>query len=92
VEVWGPGFIFCFSVVVFLVAQLVFIKEASLYVSLTFGSLLFMIAAVYLPQLLKLKLPGFELEKASLDRVSGLAIGISRSESLISTRCRSLTD
>jgi hypothetical protein len=53
------------------------------YSSLTFTSLLFMVAAVYLPQLLKLKLPGIELEKASVDQVSAPSIGISRSVSLV---------
>jgi hypothetical protein len=43
-----------------------------------------MVAAVYLPQLLKLKLPGIELEKASVGQVAAHSIGISRSESLIS--------
>jgi hypothetical protein len=81
-------------VIVFLVAQLFFYysKNATVYMSLTFGSLLFMIAAVYLPQLLKLKLPGFELEKASLDRASGLSVGISRSDSLISRGPKLLKD
>jgi hypothetical protein len=60
VNVWGPVCIFCFSVIVFLMAQLFLIsawwwpkaysiKEAlSLYIPLTFTSLLFMVAAVYL--------------------------------------------
>jgi hypothetical protein len=42
-----------------------------------------MVAAVCLPQLLKLKLPGMELEKASVSQVAAPSIGISRSESLI---------
>jgi hypothetical protein len=79
-------------VLVFLFAQLAFITNlvqqkpfegATVYSSLTFASLLFMVAAVYLPQLLKLKLPGIELEKSSIDRVSAPSIGISRSGSLI---------
>jgi hypothetical protein len=53
------------------------------YFWLTFTSLLFMVAAAYLPQLLKLKLPGIELEKASVDKVSTPSIGISRPVSLI---------
>ena len=100
VEVWGPVFIFCLSVFLFLITQLVFIKwptvggpmvkDAVGYTSLTLASLLFMVAAVYLPQLLKLKLPGIELEKASVGQVSAPSIGISRSESLIG-RPKSLT-
>jgi tetratricopeptide (TPR) repeat protein len=87
VDVWGPIIIFCLSVVVLVIAQLVFILterlQSSAYVSLSFASLLFMVAAVCLPQLLKLKLPGMELEKASVSQVAAPSIGISRSESLI---------
>jgi tetratricopeptide (TPR) repeat protein len=87
VDFWGPIIIFCLSVVVLIIAQLVFILTerlpSSAYVSLSFASLLFMVAAVCLPQLLKLKLPGMELEKASVGHVAALSIGISRSESLI---------
>jgi hypothetical protein len=96
VDVFGPVTIFCFSVLVFLFAQLAFMNkllqqiDATAYGSLTFASLLFMVAAVYLPQLLKLKLPGIELEKTSIDRVSARSIGIGRSGSLITRRSEPL--
>jgi amino acid permease len=92
VNVWGPVCIFCLSVFVFLMAQLFFIhawwshsvKDAlTNYISITFPSLLFMVAGVYLPQLLKLKLPGIELEKASVAKVSAPSIEISRPMTLI---------
>jgi len=96
VDVLGPIIIFCLSALLFLFAQLAFIcswfkvlpanalvNDPLVYSSLTFTSLLFMVAAVYLPQLLKLKLPGIELEKASVDQVSAPSIGISRPASLI---------
>jgi tetratricopeptide (TPR) repeat protein len=46
------------------------VTDATTYIALTFGALLFMVAALYLPNLRKLKVPGIELEKASVDRVS----------------------
>jgi tetratricopeptide (TPR) repeat protein len=94
VNVWGPVCIFCSSVIVFLMAQVFFISawwskaysvkdELMVYISLTFPSLAFMVAGVYLPQLLKLKLPGIELEKASVAGVSAPSIEISRPMTLI---------
>jgi hypothetical protein len=50
-----------------------------MYSLLTFGSLLFMVAGLYLPQLLKLKVGGIELEKSSLDQSTPAGpIGIRR--------------
>jgi len=85
-DVLGPIIIFCSSMVVLTIVQLMFILhrlESLHYISLTGASLVFMVAAICLPQLLKLKLPGVELEKASIGQVSAPSIGISRSESLI---------
>jgi tetratricopeptide (TPR) repeat protein len=49
------------------------------YLTLTFGSLLLLIAGAYLPQLTSLKLAGVQLEKASAERVeTRTAITISR--------------
>lgn len=50
------------------------------YIALTFGSLVLMVASSYLPQLLKLKVPGIELEKsAQVDQITVLGpIGISK--------------
>jgi tetratricopeptide (TPR) repeat protein len=88
-NVWGPVCIFGLSVVVFLIAHWFFIQTwwsqpdlvknaSSVYIALTLPSLLFMVAAICLPQLLKLKLPGVELEKASVAEVSVPSIEISR--------------
>ena len=72
VDVVGSIVIFLAACLVFVLAQLIFLteKNATIYTSLTFGSLLFMIAGLYLPKVLKLKLPGIELEKASVGQVS----------------------
>lgn len=49
------------------------------YVALTFGSLLLMVASCYLPQLLKLKVPGIELEKTVVDQTTSVGtVGISK--------------
>lgn len=59
------------------------VTEPAVYSLLTFGSLLFMIAGLYLPKVLKLKVGGIELEKAAIDQVSAPStLGISRSGSL----------
>ena len=76
-------------VVVFLIAHWFFIQTwwskpnlvknaSSVYIALSLPSLLFVVAAICLPQLLKLKLPGVELEKASVAEVSAPSIEISR--------------
>ena len=60
------------------------IKDATFYSVLSFGSLLFMIAGLYLRKVLKLKVFGIELEKAAIDQVSAPStLGISRSGALI---------
>jgi len=43
---------------------------AGYYALLSFGSLIFMIAGLYLPQILKLKVAGIELEKSSVDQIT----------------------
>jgi hypothetical protein len=49
------------------------------YVLLTFGSLMFVAAAFYLPQVLKLKVAGVELEKSSVEKIAvPTTLGISR--------------
>lgn len=59
------------------------VTNATTYISLTFGALLFMVAALCLPNLRKLRVPGIELEKASVDRVSAPStVDISRFGSL----------
>jgi tetratricopeptide (TPR) repeat protein len=49
------------------------------YITVTLGSLLLMVASCYLPQLLKLKVPGIELEKTAVDQITTLGpVGISK--------------
>lgn len=53
--------------------------DAMQHTLLTFGSLTFMVISRYLPQLLKLKIAGIELEKSAVDqiKVTG-SLGISK--------------
>ena len=52
---------------------------AGYYALLTFGSLLFMVVGLYLPQILKLRVAGIELEKSSIDQAgAGGTLGISK--------------
>ena len=84
-EKWGPWVISGLSMVIFLASQVGFYiahnkKEYIGYYALfTFGSLIFMVAGFYLPQILKLKVAGIELEKSSVDQItlSG-TLGISK--------------
>jgi hypothetical protein len=51
--------------------------DAVQYIAITFGALVFFVAGLYLPKVLKLKVPGIELEKASMDQISiATSIGI----------------
>lgn len=53
------------------------------YTALLFGSLIMMVASLYLPQVLKLKVVGMELEKSTVEQVSTSgAVGISKGLSL----------
>ena len=54
--------------------------DVGYYALLTFGSLIFMVAGLYLPQILKLKFAGIELEKSSVEQITtSAALGISKS-------------
>jgi tetratricopeptide (TPR) repeat protein len=84
-EDWGPSLILVLSFGVFLLFQWKVFNHAqplppSEYITVTLGSLLLMVASCYLPQLLKLKVPGIELEKtASVDQITTLGpVGISK--------------
>jgi tetratricopeptide (TPR) repeat protein len=82
---YGPHIVFALSLFVFAYTQYLFFtgkpviwnsKEKVLeslggefYSMLTFGSLIFMVAGLSLPQLLKLKIAGVELEKSSVDQI-----------------------
>ncbi len=81
----GPVIIFALSLLVFVYAQYLFftgnpafwnskekVRESlggEFYSLLTFGTLIFMVAGLSLPQLLKIKIAGVELEKSSVDQI-----------------------
>lgn len=55
------------------------LDNAGYYAVLTFGSLLFMVAGLYLPKVLKLKVGTIELEKSTVEQISTpVSLGISR--------------
>ena len=74
-DVVAPWAIFLLSTVVFLAIQAGFYFkfpaeiDVKLYVPMTFGLLIFMVAGIYLPQVLRLKVGSIELEKSSIDQV-----------------------
>src|SRR5262249_9334558 len=54
-------------------------KEIGNYVLMTFGALIFMVAGLYLPQILKLSVGGIQLEKGSAEQVTKpTSLGISK--------------
>ena len=72
----GPWVIVALSALVFFVTQFQFfsspmmgLKENGYYVLQSFGSLIFMIAGLSLPQVLKLKVAGIEMEKSSMNQI-----------------------
>lgn len=53
--------------------------EVGYYALLTFGSIIFMVAGLYLPQILKLKVGGIELEKSAVEQITTSGpLGISK--------------
>src|SRR5262249_31946305 len=92
----GALLLFCAAAAVFVFVQLDFffprygllgptkhIDEPLTYGTLTFGALVFMIAALYLPNMLKFKVAGIELEKTATNQVSSpSSLGISPPSSL----------
>jgi pentatricopeptide repeat protein len=93
----GLGVMFVFAAAVFTFVQLNFffhdqplsrwlspvrnLEDPVTYASLTFGSLFFMAVALYLPHVLKLKVPGLELEKSAAQVSAPSSLGISLSSS-----------
>jgi len=77
-ERYGPIMVVIMAIVVYAIAQFSFFYPSSVlpsipagsYVLLTFTSLAFVVTGLYLPQLLKLKVAGFELEKSTTDLIS----------------------
>ena len=76
-DVVAPRAIFLLSAVAFSFLQIGFYGRLplspeiriELYVPMTFGLLIFMVAGIYLPQVLRLKVGSIELEKSSIDQV-----------------------
>ena len=75
-ETLGGALIASASLFVFVISQSTFffqLPKVDLdpihYVLLTFGSLILAISGIFLPQLLKLKFAGIELEKTSIDQI-----------------------
>ena len=72
-EKLGPWLVCLMALTIFVLAQYSFFwkKPAPMpvgyYVLLAFGSLIFIVAGLFLPQILKLKFGGLELEKSSAD-------------------------
>jgi tetratricopeptide (TPR) repeat protein len=85
IERVGPWVIAILSFLVFVVCQLGFFFNVpksigpDFYALLTFGSLIFMVAGLYMPHILKLRVGGIELEKSPVEQItiSG-SIGISK--------------
>ncbi|HVS82948.1 MAG TPA: tetratricopeptide repeat protein [Pyrinomonadaceae bacterium] len=89
----GPPVIISGAGIIFLVTQMVFLLQwpinmllrwpismaAGAYATLSFGALLFTVAGLSLPQLLKLKVAGIELEKSAVEQITTAgALGISK--------------
>jgi len=75
----GPWILVALSLVVLLVTQFSFfrggrVSDVKYYVALTFGSLMFMLAALCLPQLSKFKISGISLEKSPMEKASEVTI------------------
>ncbi len=75
----GPWVLVALSLIVLLVTQFSFFRGGRLndvkyYVALTFGSLMFMLAALCLPQLSKFKISGISLEKSPVEKASEVTI------------------
>ena len=74
-DVVAPLVIFVLSALPFLAIQGSFYFkfpaeiDVKLYVPMTFGLLIFMVAGFSLPQIMRLKVAGIELEKSSVDQV-----------------------
>jgi hypothetical protein len=84
-EKFGPFLVLFSASLVFALAQWSYFYRgnsrlsAEHYIFMTFGSLLLMVASSYLPQILKLKFAGLELEKSVVDQVATLGtLGISK--------------
>jgi hypothetical protein len=82
---WAPVLVSLLSLAILILVQTSFFfrkpavnVELGYYVLLTFGALAFVAAGLYLPQVLKLKVAGVELEKSSVEKVVAPPLGIRR--------------
>ena len=80
IEIGGPALVTSFAAIVFGMTQIRFESmHSAAYGTMTFGSLIFMIAGLYLPKVLKLKVGAIELEKGAVEQISApTSLGISR--------------
>ena len=72
----GPIVISILSLWIFVFTQVGFFMKVisqGYYLSFSFGALIFMVAGFYLPQILKLKVAGIELEKSSVNQIATTA-------------------
>ncbi len=78
----GPTLSLVLSLTVFGLAQYRFLTagwDGATYLALTFGSLAFVVISFYLPELLKLKVAGIELEKSAVDQTRmSASLGLKR--------------
>jgi tetratricopeptide (TPR) repeat protein len=78
----GPRLLLGISFALLLGAQALFLIkriDAPSYATMSLGSLFFVVVALYLPQLLKLKVGGLELEKSPVDQIGvGVTLGIKK--------------
>jgi hypothetical protein len=83
----GPLLIVLLSLTVFFFTQTSFffhepirsLKEPGYYALLSFGALIFMVAGLYLPQILKLRVAGIQLEKSAVKQITtSSTLGISK--------------
>ena len=83
----GPLLIMLLSFTVFFFTQTSFffhepagfLKEPGYYALLSFGALIFMVAGLYLPQILKLSVGGIKLEKSAVEQITtSSTLGISK--------------
>lgn len=76
----GPGIIFISSIIVLIINQFIYIYQffdrtkyyidIVYYTTITFVTLIFVIIGIYLPQILKLKIAGIEIEKGITNQIT----------------------
>jgi hypothetical protein len=86
---WAPRAIAVLALAILVYVQVMFLLHRvgdTSYAALTFGLFMFIVAGLYLPEISKLKVGAAELQKSvSEEPLSRVDLGISRSESLITS-------